>query len=160
MGRSKKLDKTKKMQGTLRPCRAETPTPGINLLTLDDVENIKPDLPSTKVLGEYGMMLFKDTLRYVAQMGLLEHAHVHKIAMYAYWGEMFFKAAENINSKGFIDYSSGKALENPNIKIAAKATEMLDKIGKGFGMSPLNKQSLKIAAQQLDPMRAIMKAIE
>lgn len=160
MGRPKKLDKTKALQGTLRPCRAETPTPGINLLTLDDVEKIKPNLPTTKVLGEYGMMLFKDTLRYVAQMGILEHAHVHKISMYAYWGEMFFKTAENINKQGLIDFSSDKAAENPHIKIAAKATEMLEKIGKGFGMSPLSKQSLKITKSQIDPMRAIMKAIE
>ena len=71
---------------------------------------------------------------------------------------MPFKAAENINKQGLIDISSDK--ENPHIKIAAKATEMLEKIGKGFGMSPLSKQSLKITKSQIDPMRAIMKAIE
>ena len=100
------------------------------------------------------------TVRKVAALGMLEESFLSQVFFYAVEYDHFMTCCESIKKDGLYLVVEGKkgtiVVPNPAVKQRDKALEMLLKIGSNFGFSPVDKQRIRVQAE--DPKDKKMKA--
>ena len=100
------------------------------------------------------------TVRKVAALGMLEESFLSQIFFYAVEYDHFMTCCESVRKDGLYIVVEGKkgtfVVPNPAVKQRDKALEHLLKIGSNFGFSPVDKQRIRVDAE--DPKDKKMKA--
>ena len=100
------------------------------------------------------------TVRKVAALGMLEESFLAQIFFYAVEYDHFMTCCESVRKDGLYLVVEGKkgtvAVPNPAVKQRDKALELLLKIGSNFGFSPVDKQRIRVDAE--DPKDKKVKA--
>ena len=101
------------------------------------------------------------TVRKVAALGMLEESFLSQIFFYAVEYDHFMTCCEDIRKRGAIipgEDKNGNTIlfPNPAVKQRDNALAMLLKIGSNFGFSPVDKQRIRVQAE--DPKDKKMKA--
>lgn len=100
------------------------------------------------------------TVRKVAALGMLEESFLAQIFFYAVEYDHFMTCCESVRKDGLYLVVEGKkgtiVVPNPAVKQRDKALELLLKIGSNFGFSPVDKQRIRVDAE--DPKDKKMKA--
>lgn len=100
------------------------------------------------------------TVRKVAALGMLEESFLAQIFFYAVEYDHFMTCCESVRKEGLYLVVEGKkgtvVVPNPAVKQRDKALELLLKIGSNFGFSPVDKQRIRVDAE--DPKDKKMKA--
>ncbi len=100
------------------------------------------------------------TVRKVAALGMLEESFLAQIFFYAVEYDHFMTCCESVRKDGLYLVVEGKkgtvVVANPAVKQRDKALELLLKIGSNFGFSPVDKQRIRVDAE--DPKDKKMKA--
>ena len=101
------------------------------------------------------------TVRKVAALGMLEESFLSQIFFYAVEYDHFMTCTESIKKDGLYLVIEGKkgtvVVANPAVKQRDKALEILLKIGSNFGFSPVDKQRIRVQAE--DPKDKKLKAL-
>ena len=100
------------------------------------------------------------TVRKVAALGMLEESFLAQIFFYAVEYDHFMTCCESVRKDGLYLVVEGKkgtvVVPNPAVKQRDKALELLLKIGSNFGFSPVDKQRIRVDAE--DPKDKKVKA--
>lgn len=100
------------------------------------------------------------TVRKVAALGMLEESFLAQIFFYAVEYDHFMTCCESVRKDGLYLVVEGKkgtfVVQNPAVKQRDKALELLLKIGSNFGFSPVDKQRIRVDAE--DPKDRKVKA--
>ena len=100
------------------------------------------------------------TVRKVAALGMLEESFLAQIFFYAVEYDHFMTCCESVRKDGLYLVVEGKkgtvVVPNPAVKQREKALELLLKIGSNFGFSPVDKQRIRVDAE--DPKDKKVKA--
>lgn len=100
------------------------------------------------------------TVRKVAALGMLEESFLAQIFFYAVEYDHFMTCCESVRKDGLYLVVEGKkgtiVVPNPAVKQRDKALELLLKIGSNFGFSPVDKQRIRVDAE--DPKDRKVKA--
>lgn len=100
------------------------------------------------------------TVRKVAALGMLEESFLSQIFFYAVEYDHFMTCCESVRKDGPYLVVEGKkgtvVVPNPAVKQRDKALELLLKIGSNFGFSPVDKQRIRVDAE--DPKDKKVKA--
>lgn len=100
------------------------------------------------------------TVRKVAALGMLEESFLSQIFFYAVEYDHFMTCCESVRKDGLYLVVEGKkgtvVVPNPAVKQRDKALELLLKIGSNFGFSPVDKQRIRVDAE--DPKDKKVKA--
>ncbi|MBF0528821.1 MAG: phage terminase small subunit P27 family [Deltaproteobacteria bacterium] len=74
--------------------------------------------------------------------GLLSQLDRNALATYCMAYDRWLTAEAMLKESGLLIVSYGQTVPNPALKISIQTTEMMAKIGDGFGLSPLSRQRL------------------
>ena len=100
------------------------------------------------------------TVRKVAALGMLEESFLSQIFFYSVEYDHFMTCCESVRKDGLYLVVEGKkgtvVVPNPAVKQRDKALELLLKIGSNFGFSPVDKQRIRVDAE--DPKDKKVKA--
>ena len=98
---------------------------------------------------------------------MLEESFLAQIFLYAVEYDHFMTCCESIKKEGLYLVIEGKkgtiVAPNPAVKQRDKAAEIILKVGSNFGMSPVDKQRLRVQAEPEKPgdkIKRIFASIE
>ncbi len=108
-------------------------------------------VPGLKGASRRARDIYWSLCKRVAAQGMLDPAFCHQMLFYAVEYDHFIECCEDIKKNGLyvaVETKKGTMLiQNPAIKQRVAALEKLLKIGSNFGFSPVDRQRLKIQAE-------------
>ena len=100
-------------------------------------------------------------------LGILDRSFLPQILVYAVEYDTYLKCCEIIKEKGLIQAGVDKngnmiSFPNPAVKMRNKSVEILLKIGGNFGMSPVDRQKIRVnaAEEKNQKVKSIMAMVE
>ena len=118
--------------------------------------------PGLKAAPPRARDIYWNLVKRFAAERILEADFLSQVLMYSVYLDTFISATEEIEAKGLICMGTNKdgaeyTYPNPAVSIRDKAAEKLLKIGSNFGLSPVDRQRLKVQAE--DPKAKGLKAM-
>ena len=121
-------------------------------------EAIKPEevhercqVSGLKSATERARKIYWSTVRKVSAQGMLDAAFCQQLLIYAIELDLLMRCEEDIRKNGLyiiVETKKGTmALPNPSVKQLHAAAEKVIKIGSNFGFSPVDRQRLKVQAE-------------
>ena len=108
--------------------------------------------PGLKAAPPRARDIYWNLVKRFAAERILEADFLSQVLMYSVYLDTFISATEEIEAKGLICTGTNKdgaeyTYPNPAVSIRDKAAEKLLKIGSNFGLSPVDRQRLKVQAE-------------
>lgn len=167
-GRPQTTNAQKRLRGTDQRCRMRKEAAPAEPL---DVNHISADRPVfqtggiTRVEGltnDRQRKIYEMRCKTLAAMGIMEEAYQEAMILYAFWLDRALDYADKAAKKDVVErydeYGNLVAfVESPYIRLAEKATRMVNEIGRLFGFSPLTRSNIKTAEKQIDPLAELHK---
>lgn len=119
------------------------------LLKSNKIDKIKP--PSW--LSAKAKTLFSDLSEDLINLNVLNNLDVNSLALYCHHYIKFLELEKEIKKEGeTIEYTNREGftnvVENPKLKIKNKYFEILNKLSKEFGLSPLSRLRLTVNSNE------------
>lgn len=154
------------LRGTNRPCRARPESTSGEKIAVGDIGS-KCQISGLRSTTPRARDIYWSTVRKIANLGMLEESFLAQIFLYAVEYDHFMTCCESIKKEGLYLVIEGKkgtiVAPNPAVKQRDKAAEIILKVGSNFGMSPVDKQRLRVQAELEKPgdkIKRIFASIE
>lgn len=148
MGRPPKLTLVNKKHLTKNEIRKRKEKED-KLLKSNKIDKIKP--PSW--LSAKAKTLFNDLSEDLIELNVLNNLDINSLALYCHHYIKFLELEKEIKKEGeTIEYTNREGftnvVENPKLKIKNKYFEILNKLSKEFGLSPLSRLRLTVHSNE------------
>lgn len=148
------------LRGTAQPCRRRPESVTGEKITVSDLR--KCQVTGLQQAPRRVRDIYWRTVRKLATIGLLEESFLSQIFFYATEYDLLLTLNEDIRKNGVVMTGTDKkgntiTFMNPALKTREKAIETLMKIGSNFGMSPVDKQRLRVQTEPEKPGERIKR---
>lgn len=162
-GRKKQPAQLAKLKGTYQPCRHKDEG-GVEGKKVGSIQAACSTL-SYRLLTERQRKIYLSVCRQLIPLGILESAYLPELVIFAKEFDMYLLAAADVEKNGFYTLKRDElgnvcgTIENPSVRQMDRFFNHIAKIGSNFGLSPVDRQRIKMKVEGEDPAAKIINLI-